>query len=71
MKDTPTQTTEDREAEVKRLEGQTRTALIKTMGRAAKEASTLKLTPKQREKVEKIVQQTEAELRRYAQKAKR
>jgi hypothetical protein len=70
MKDTPTQTTEDREAELKRLEEQTRTALIKAMGRAAKEASTLKLTPKQREKVEKIVQQTKAELRRYAQKAK-
>jgi hypothetical protein len=34
------------------------------------ETGTLRLTPKQREKVEKIVQQAEAELRRYAQKAK-
>ena len=60
LNETTTQTTEDPEAEFKRLEQQTRIALAKAIGKAAKEACTLRLTKKQREKAERIVQQLEA-----------
>jgi hypothetical protein len=65
-KTTP-QTTADREAEWKRLEERTRIALATAIGKAAKEACTLKLTKKQREKAERIVQEVEAILKKAKQ----
>jgi hypothetical protein len=70
MKDTPTQTTEDRQAEFKRLEQQTRIALATAFIRSTEEASALKLTPKQRAKVEKLVQRAKAEIHAMQKKAK-
>jgi hypothetical protein len=67
---TTTQATEDRQAEFKRLEQQTRIALATAIGKATKEASTLKLTPKQRAKVEKLVQRAKAEIHAMQKKAK-
>jgi len=64
MKETTPQTTADREAEWKQLEERTRIALATAIGKAAKEACTLKLTKKQREKAEKIVQEVEAILKK-------
>ena len=64
MNGTTTQTTEDREAEFKRLEQQTRIALATAIGKAAKEACTLKLTKKQRKKAETIVQHVEGILKK-------
>jgi len=64
MNGTTTQTTDDREAELKRLEQQTRIALATAIGKAAKEACTLKLTKKQREKAERILQQAEGILKK-------
>jgi hypothetical protein len=61
---TITQATEDRQAEFKRLEQQTRIALATAIGKAAKEACTLRLTKKQREKTETIVQQVEGILKK-------
>lgn len=61
---TTTQATEDRQPEFKRLEQQTRTALVTAIGKAAKEACTLRLTKKQREKAETIVQQVEGVLKK-------
>jgi hypothetical protein len=60
MNGTTTQTTADREAEFKRLEERTRVALATAICKAAKKVSTLRLTKKQREKAERIVQQVEA-----------
>ena len=59
---TTTQATGDRQAEFKRLEQQTRIALATAFVRATEEASALKLTPKQRAKVEKLVQRVKAEI---------
>jgi hypothetical protein len=70
MNETTTQTTEDREAELKRLEERTRIALATAIGKAAKEACTLKLTKKQREKAERIVQRAKAEIHAMQKKAK-
>jgi hypothetical protein len=70
MNETTTKTTEDREAELKRLEQQTRIALATAIGKAAKEASTLKLTKKQREKAQRIVQRAKAEVHAVQKKAK-
>jgi hypothetical protein len=66
MKETQatTQTSADREAEFKQLEERARTALGTAIGKAAKEARTLKLTKKQREKAERIVQQVDAILKK-------
>ena len=60
MKETTTQTTEDREAEFKRLEERTRAALITAATKALEHTSTRKKTRKQRE----IAQQAEAILKR-------
>jgi hypothetical protein len=70
MNETTTQTTEDREAEFKRLEQQTRIALARAIAKAAKEACTLKLTKKQRAKVEKLVQRGKTEIHAMQEKAK-
>jgi hypothetical protein len=64
MKETTTPTNEDPEAEFKQLEERTRIALATAIGKAAKEACTLKLTKKQREKAERIVQEVEAILKK-------
>jgi hypothetical protein len=64
MNETTTQKMEDREAEFRRLEQQTRIALATAIGKAAKEACTLRLTKKQREKAETIVQQVEGILKK-------
>jgi hypothetical protein len=64
MKETTTPTNEDPEAEFKQLEERTRIALATAIGEAAKEACTLKLTKKQREKAERIVQEVEAILKK-------
>jgi hypothetical protein len=61
---TTTQATEDRQAEFKRLEQQTRIALAAAIGKAAKEACTLRLTKKQWEKAKKVVQEVEAILKK-------
>jgi diacylglycerol kinase family enzyme len=70
MNGTTTQTTKDREAELKQLEERTRIALAKAVVRATKEACTLRLTKKQREKVEKLVQRAKAEIHAMQKKAK-
>jgi hypothetical protein len=63
-------TTVDREAEWKRLEQRTRLALATAFIRATEEASSLKLTPKQRAKIEKLVQRAKAEIHAMQKKAK-
>jgi hypothetical protein len=67
---TTTQTRADREAEFKQLEERTRLALATAFVRATEEASALKLTPKQRAKVEKLVQRAKAEIHAMQKKAK-
>jgi hypothetical protein len=51
MKETPTQTTEDQEAELRRLEERTRIALARAVCRAAEYAATLSGKTKKRQRV--------------------
>ena len=64
MKETTTPTSKDPKAEFKQLEERTRIALAAAIGKAAKEACTLRLTKKQWEKAKKVVQEVEAILKK-------
>jgi hypothetical protein len=65
MKETTTQSTEDREAEFKRLEERTRAALITAATKALEHASTVRRTRKQRE----IAREAEAIVKRLKKKS--